>query len=332
MLVSCNFASETPSPTPIPTFTPTLIPSSPANDAITTLNSLELIDEHPLYVMHYIGEYAQNQSFPDSPAFSGFSCSLYAALGDPDNLLYGRNFDWASFSPALLLFTDPPEGYASVSMVDIAFLGYDAANAYNLTDLSFQERAALLAAPFLPFDGMNEHGLTVGMAAVTASIASYDPTRPTIGSLAVIREALDHAQTVDEAIAIFEQNNIDFTGGPPIHYLVADATGHAILIEYIQGEMIVLPNEKPWHLATNFLCGATEGNGGCTRYATLESRLTETAGGIDAGGAMHLLELVSQPGLTQWSIVYHPSTGNVDIVMGEHYETVYQFKIPAKYP
>ena len=52
-------------------------------------------------------------------------CSLFAALGDPENRLFGRNFDWR-YSPALLLFTDRPAGggYASVSMVDIAYLGF----------------------------------------------------------------------------------------------------------------------------------------------------------------------------------------------------------------
>ena len=44
----------------------------------------------------------------------------------PDDRLFGRNFDWR-YSPALLLFTDRPAagGYASVSMVDIAYLGFD---------------------------------------------------------------------------------------------------------------------------------------------------------------------------------------------------------------
>ena len=38
----------------------------------------------------------------------------------------GRNFDWGLHS-ALVLFTDPPVpgAYASVSMVDISYLGYD---------------------------------------------------------------------------------------------------------------------------------------------------------------------------------------------------------------
>ena len=37
-------------------------------------------------------------------------------------MLLGRNFDWYEH-PALILFTDPPDGYASVSMVDISYLG-----------------------------------------------------------------------------------------------------------------------------------------------------------------------------------------------------------------
>ena len=65
-------------------------------------------------------------------------------------MLYGRNFDW-QYSPALLLFTDPPDGYASVSMVDIAYLGFDGKKAGTVTDLSLTERARLLFAPSWPF-------------------------------------------------------------------------------------------------------------------------------------------------------------------------------------
>ncbi len=37
--------------------------------------------------------------------------------------LLGRNFDWNDHR-SLLLFTDPPRRYASVSLVDISYLGY----------------------------------------------------------------------------------------------------------------------------------------------------------------------------------------------------------------
>ena len=51
-----------------------------------------------------------------------WSCTLFAALGDPNDLYFGRNFD-REFSPTLLLFNHPKDGYSSVSMVDISYLG-----------------------------------------------------------------------------------------------------------------------------------------------------------------------------------------------------------------
>ena len=154
-----------------------------------------------------------------------WACSLFAALGDPGNRLYGRNFDWR-YSPALLLFTDRPAagGYASVSLVDIAYFGFDDGT-IDLAALPLAERRALLDAPGWPFDGMNEAGVAVGMAAVPTADERSDRDKPAIGSLGVMREVLDHAGSVDEAVAIFSSYNIDWEGGPPLHYLVADRTG-----------------------------------------------------------------------------------------------------------
>ena len=94
---------------------------------ITSLDSLTKVDDYPFYTMRYTAnyrtstgnrqlvnmEYAAKQS-------AEWACSLFAAFGDMQNALYGRNFDWEN-SPALLLFTDSPDGFSSVSMVDLAF-------------------------------------------------------------------------------------------------------------------------------------------------------------------------------------------------------------------
>jgi len=181
-----------------------------------------------------------------------WGCSLFAALGDVDNMLYGRNFDW-EYSPALLLYTDPPDGYASTSMVDLAYMFETSAEVQNLTELPLTERIALLETPAWPFDGVNEKGLAVGMAAVPADGSmKVDPAKDSIYSLLMIREMLDHAANVEQAVALMGSYNIVF-GGPPLHYLLADSTGHSALVEFYQGEMVVIPNETPWHLATNFL-------------------------------------------------------------------------------
>jgi hypothetical protein len=257
----------------------------------------------------------------------GWACSLFAALGDPDRLLYGRNFDW-EYSPAVLLFTDPPDGYASVSMVDIAYFGFEGAQAAALTDLPLTERRALLDAPRLPFDGINERGLVVGMAAVPPGHMQPDPDKKTTGSLRVIRKMLDGAGNVDEATDILRSYNIDFEGGPPLHYLIADLSGRAILVEFHEGEMTLIPNETPWHLATNFLrvAAGESAEGECWRYDRLSQRLTEAAGRMTTQGAMGLLTEVSQEG-TQWSVIYGMSAGDVHVTMGRAYDTVHTFHL-----
>ncbi len=304
-----------------------------------TLASLDMVDAYPLYVMHFYAPYdlgASIQVQEELPPSSGigscrtpWACSLFAALGDESNMLYGRNFDW-DYSPAVLLFTHPLDGYASVSMVDIAYLGFGGANAASLMDLSLSERRALLQAPLLPFDGMNEQGLTVGMAAVPPGNMVPDPEKETTGSLRVIRMILDQAANVDEAIAILESHNIDIAGGPPLHYLIADRTGHSVLVEFYQGEMIVIANQEPWHQATNFLRTEARGldAGICWRYDTIYQRLVDTAGEISAQQAMDLLQEVSQQG-TQWSVVYGISTGEIMVSMGRRYETVHAFGLPT---
>ncbi|MGD8466330.1 MAG: hypothetical protein PVI09_20930, partial [Anaerolineae bacterium] len=185
--------SLTPAPTttmaPAPTTEPSATPLSTAEPApagpseeltgaqISTLSSLQQVDDYPLYVMHYQGDYeslvaqwqdrARVDVMEPAASLAGWACSLFAALGDEGAMLYGRNFDWR-FSPGLLLFTEPPDGYASVSMVDIEYLGFGAGNAENLADREPEDLQDLLYAPWLPFDGMNETGLAVGMAAVPA--------------------------------------------------------------------------------------------------------------------------------------------------------------------
>jgi hypothetical protein len=241
-------------------------------------------------------------------------------LGDEENRLYGRNFDWR-FSPALLLFTVPQDGYASVSMVDMEYLGFEGDHSRNLTDLPLEERQAFLNAPSLPFDGMNEKGLAVGMAAVPAEDMPFDSQKKTIDHLEVIREILDHAGTVDEAIDIFGSYNIDM-GNVPLHYLIASTSGNSALVEFYKGEMVVFRNESTWQIATNFLLASTNGNaqGQCWRYDLINQRLKELEGQVSSEDAFQLLEDVSQDN-TQWSIVYHMTSGDLEIIMGRGYST-----------
>jgi hypothetical protein len=357
--LGCSLPATTPShnPTiansalPSNTSTVTKVYKSPSLDLTAeetaTLSSLELVDDYPLYTMRYRGTYDQQIVSIDQgsyPLTEGktklatdirlnlnpgitWACSLFAAFGDPELMIYGRNFDW-EFSPAMLLFTNPPDAYASVSMVDIAYLGYQGDRAKTLLDLTLDERTGLLNAPSLPFDGMNEHGLVVGMAAVPPGGMQPDPNKRSIGSLGVIRKMLDHARGVEDALAILGTYNINFNGGPPIHYLIADASGDAVLVEFYQGEMVVIPNGYPWHAATNFLLSSLDGSTGtsCSRFDHIHQRMQENKGRLTSQEAMDLLSEVSQAN-TQWSIVYGINNSEVSLVLGREYQVVHTFQL-----
>jgi hypothetical protein len=343
--IGCNSPAPALAPTPVPT-TATALPTIEnrqadlSDDVAATLNSLEKVNNYPLYTMHYSGAYIPKVSsgvrfeqlvrtrwlgLTTSPP--AWACSLFMAAGKAGDGLYGRNFDW-EYSPAVLLFTDPPGGYASVSMVDLAYLGFGGSKADKLTDLPLKERQTLLNAPFLPFDGMNEYGLTIGMAAVPETKMPYDPDKETISSLMIIREMLDHARNVDEAVVLLQSYNIDMGGGPPIHYLIADSAGRSALVEFDAGEMVIIATDKAWHLATNHLHNAADNTGqsGCWRYNKIYQRLADIGGQLATRDALDLLAEVSQDS-TQWSVVYSMKTGEINVAMGREYTGVQTFHL-----
>jgi len=89
--------------------------------------------DDPFFVAKYEGDYGfdafrETGQYPNLHALEAydpsFACSCFYANGNRP--IFGRNFDWYE-NPSLLLFTDPPGGYQSVSMVDISYLGYDRA-------------------------------------------------------------------------------------------------------------------------------------------------------------------------------------------------------------
>jgi hypothetical protein len=303
------------------------------DDQIATLNSLQQINDYPLYTMHYVGDYADPVEALEASAFDietespGWACSLFAALADEHDRLFGRNFDW-QHSPALVLFTDPTNGYASVSLVDLEYFGFEGQAAQGIADLPLDERAALLDTPLAPFDGMNERGLAIGMAAVNGTTMPRREGHPLIGSIGIIRAVLDRAATVDEALAIFEHYDIEVEGGVPIHYLIADARGQAALVEFYRGEKIVTRSTQPWHVATNFICAAEKNTKGqCWRYDRITAALEDSGGVLSTADAMTLLSQVAQGSSTQWSVVYGLNMGAVQIATGSAYDQVEAFTL-----
>lgn len=313
---------------------PVLVPEGMSAGDAHTLASLKQVDEYPLYTMVYQAEYLipeMAQAVKREVSFGeDWGCALFAIFGEEGEILFGRNFDW-DFSPGLLLYTDPEDGFDSVSMVDLYYLGYGYEESFGLADLPLEALAGLLDAPYLPFDGMNEAGLAIGMAAVPDGGMLPDPEKETVDSLLAIRMILDQAATVAEAVEIIRAYNIDWGSGPALHYLVVDASGKSALIEFSRGEIVVHENQGTWQAATNFLISEAwiDPAAHCWRYGLISEQLEESEGMFSSQQAMSLLEAVSQEN-TQWSVVYRVSAGEIQIVMGREYSEIHS--LPFNYP
>ena len=309
------------------------------DNAARSLASLKKVDDFPLYSMKFFGDYgfdaflkqgisgdfSRSKRSLSSEAEFEYQCTCFAALNEKRDRTFGRNFDW-NRHPALLLFTDPPNGYASVSMVDISYLGFSSETVPNSS-----QKKQLLEAPYYPFDGMNEWGLAVGMSAIPYSNGVSDSNKKTLGSLHIIRLMLDHAKNVKEALALLRDYDVLFRE-VPIHYLVADSSGHSAIIEYIDGSARILHNQDSFQVMTNFVITDTSAEqrmSQCWRYSKVLKRLGSSEGALPNHEAMNLLNAVSQPGErpTIWSIVYNQSSGKIQIVMDRKFEREYEFKL-----
>jgi len=170
------------------------------------------------------------------------------------------------------------------------------------------------------------------MMAVPHAEGGNDPGKVTLDSLEVIRLLLDQAADLDEALALLEQVNVDFGGGPPLHYLLSDRAGRSAVVEFIDGRPQILRSPVAWQVSTNFLLLEETPNGAsssCWRYNTAAQRLDQARGVLEMNQAMGLLQQVSQPGgsATLWSVVYNQSSGAIDVVIHRAYNQVYTFRL-----
>lgn len=65
------------------------------------------------------------------------------------------------YSPALFVRTAPEDGYRSISMVNLSYIGFGE----DKLPTSLLDSLLTLAAPYVPLDGLNEKGLGGGSAA-----------------------------------------------------------------------------------------------------------------------------------------------------------------------
>ncbi|MFI6901253.1 linear amide C-N hydrolase [Nonomuraea sp. NPDC050394] len=284
-----------------------------ADEIARTAAGLRRLDDMPLYEMTYHGGYDAEAPLTEAELArngDGWACSLFHRPGR-----FGRNFDWDP-NPAMVVHADPPDGYASLSLVDVSYLFPPAAR----PDLkTAQDRRRLAHAVLMPFDGMNEKGLAVGLAqAPHADLPARTPGRTVVSGTRIIRLMLDRAATVPEAIELMRRYDLDFSGGPQLHYLIADRAGKSVVVEFAEGRMNVIDERY----LTNITMTGADRN---TKLADRRYRLLTEGDGTDP---MQLLKRVAQQH-TRWSIVYDQEKLTAKIVTAQRWDRVRDLRLSA---
>lgn len=235
---------------------------------------------------------------------TSFGCSTISARTPEGHAVFGRNFDWGACN-ALIVQTRPADGYAFVSTVNMDFLnlGLDMPETMQIRFLS-------VAAPFAPMDGMNEKGLCVAVLMIQDSPAfAQDTGKPDLTTTTAVRLLLDQAD-VEEAVELLAQYDMHASAGMMVHFALADAAGHSVVVEYIDNEMVI--TETP--VVTNYYLSPGERYGIGTeesqiRYAMLEDMLQNNSS-FSMDDIRDALDRVSKHNFnsefasTEWSIVY----------------------------
>lgn len=223
-------------------------------------------------------------------------------------MIFGRNYDWVT--DAGMVCTNI-KGLSKTSLQTesgetISWVSQYGSITFNQYGKEF------------PTGGMNEKGLVVELMWLDETKYPAADKRPAIGVLQWIQYQLDNCTTIDEVIATDKKLRISPTGTTPLHYLIADANGHAATIEFLNGKMVVHKgNDLTVPVLTNNIYdesvkaynnSSANGNNSLERFSEACGMIQKlSAGSITkpmTDYAFDILGEVAQGDFTKWTIVY----------------------------
>lgn len=288
---------------------------------------------------------------------SEIACSAFTAQTPEGDRLFGRNYDFSKTN-ACIVFTEATEGrHATISTVDLQFLGMDVDQDVE----GLMNKITCLAAPYAPLDGVNDAGVSCGIFMSYQGEETIVPTdlntdKPDITSTTLLRLILDYADNVEEAVEIASTYDLHDSAATSYHYMVADATGASVILEWVNGtdatdldgsarQLVVTYNDDDAHIGeeesqsdyqwiTNFIIQPgyyddPADQKGLDRYQKLYEQLSQTDGIVaDEEAAMEILASVGRRNwsnddkntCTVHSAVYNLTDKSVLWVSNENYQ------------
>ena len=261
-----------------------------------------------------------------------FGCSALKAQTEDGAFIYGRNYDWEPCD-TMLVHTIPKEGFESVSTCCLDFLGFGE----DWIPQGFGNQFMSIASIYVPLDGMNEKGVVIADLMAGDRVETHQDTfRPDITTTAAIRLVLDHAASVDEAVNLLSQYDMNSAIESAHHFYLADQNGKSVVVEYIDNEMIVTETNA---LTNHYLARKKNGVGSENSHGRFD-KLTEDY--EKAEGNMSMEEITSSmrrvscgafpdaedtTEKTDWTCCYNTRTLTVEYYYLENYDHKYTLKL-----
>lgn len=269
-------------------------------------------------------------------ALPDYGCSSFTSTTNQGEHTFARNLD-IEFAPIMVVKTFPKKGYSSISMVNLSALGFSMTSAPN----SLTEKLLLLAAPYIPFDGMNEMGVAICVNMVNGTDIQQDTEKTDITTTTLIRLVLDKAKNVNEAIELIKQYDLHDSTGGPYHFQIADKTGKSVIIEYYNNKIQVIESKSYFQIMTNHALNDLETEQSTfidtyKRYDTINAKLSETNGILSIQDSINLLQDVklswgsaeeNNEGGALYSVVYNLDKLEISFVYKGDTQNIYKFSL-----
>ena len=259
----------------------------------------------------------------------GYGCSSFCAQNKEGDVIFGRNFDMDSANSGsyLIVHTAPENGYESYSTVNLSFLGV------SVPKEPMDETSPLMLAPYVPLDGINSAGLAICVLQLNFPEIHESGSGVNMTSTTVIRNVLDNAATVEEAVDIFKSCNVH-TDGFAYHYMVADASGKSAVIEFVNNEMTVAYKNGDIQVCANtyvteeciaFYKDANSADS-VNRMNAIESSVRGSDFELTEGNTLLALKAASVSN-TRWSIAYNLTEKTFCYTINRNFEKTFSFSL-----
>lgn len=238
------------------------------------------------------------------------ACSA-VVLKDGTKVYLAKNFDW-TFRDGMLIKN--PRGVEKIAY--FTHTGTQARWTSKYGSVTFNQNGKEM-----PYGGMNEKGLVVEMLWMDFSRYNIGEERAYVNELEWIQYQLDNYASVKEVVGQLDELKV-YPIKAKIHYILTDASGESVIIEYLNGKAVAYKKEaNTCQAITNNSVTQSEPyknqiqgirkttTAPSYRYYLLEQEIGALSGNkeVNASLAFDMLRKVTIPQgdfKTMWSIVY----------------------------